>query len=213
MSKVKKAHLERAAYIYVRQSSLSQVEHNLESQRRQFALVERAQELGWQDIRVVDEDLGRSGSGHVKREGFETLLAEVCQGQVGGVFAVEASRLARNGHEWHRLLEFCAVVDTLIVDHDGIYDSAHPNDRLVLGLKGTMSEMEGSMFRQRSQEAIRQKARRGEYYTRVPEGYVLGENGTLEKDPDERVQAAIRFRRRPGTTGRRAPTCCSRRSH
>jgi excisionase family DNA binding protein len=191
MSKVQKAHLERAAYIYVRQSSLTQVEHNLESQRRQYALVERAQELGWQDIRVVDEDLGRSGSGHVKREGFETLLAEVCQGQVGGVFAVEASRLARNGHEWHRLLEFCAIVDTLIVDHDGIYDSAHPNDRLVLGLKGTMSEMEGSMFRQRSQEAIRQKARRGEYYTRVPEGYVLGENGTLEKDPDERIQAAI----------------------
>jgi excisionase family DNA binding protein len=191
MSKIQKAHLERAAYIYVRQSSLSQVEHNLESQRRQYALVERAQELGWQDIRVVDEDLGRSGSGHVKREGFETLLAEVCQGQVGGVFAVEASRLARNGHEWHRLLEFCAIVDTLIVDHDGIYDSAHPNDRLVLGLKGTMSEMEVSMFRQRSQEAIRRKARRGEYYTRVPEGYVLGEDGTLDKDPDERVHAAM----------------------
>jgi excisionase family DNA binding protein len=191
MSKLKKTHLERAAYIYVRQSSQFQVEHNLESQRRQYALVERAQELGWKDIRVVDQDLGRSGGGHVEREGFEALLADVCQGQVGAVFAVEASRLARNGHEWHRLLEFCAIVDTLIVDHDGIYDSTHPNDRLVLGLKGTMSEMEVAMFRQRSQEAIRQKARRGEYYTRVPEGYLLGDEGTLDKDPNERVGAAI----------------------
>jgi DNA invertase Pin-like site-specific DNA recombinase len=191
MSKIEKGHLERAAYIYVRQSTLSQVEHNLESQRRQYALVERAKELGWQEIRVVDEDMGRSGSGHVEREGFEALLAEVCQGQVGGVFAVEASRLARNGHEWHRLLEFCGIVDTLIVDHDGIYDPKHPNDRLVLGLKGTMSEMEVSMFRQRSQEAIRQKARRGEYYTRVAEGYVLLDERRLEKDPDERVRAAM----------------------
>ena len=191
MSKIQKEHTERAAYIYVRQSSLHQVEHNLESQRRQYALVERAQELGWHDIRVVDEDMGRSGSGHVEREGFEALLAEVCQGQVGGVFAVEASRLARNGHEWHRLLEFCGIVDTLIVDHDGIYDPKHPNDRLVLGLKGTMSEMEVSMFRQRSQEAIRQKARRGEYYTRVAEGYVLRDDVKLEKDPDDQVCAAL----------------------
>ena len=141
MSKIQKGHLERAAYIYIRQSTLSQVQHNLESQRRQYALVERAQELGWQEIRVVDEDMGRSGSGHVEREGFEALLAEVCQGQVGGVFAVEASRLARNGHEWHRLLEFCGVVDTLIIDHDGIYNPKHPNDRLVLGLKGRASRV------------------------------------------------------------------------
>jgi DNA invertase Pin-like site-specific DNA recombinase len=138
MSKIQKDHLNRAAYIYVRQSSLSQVEQNLESQRRQYALVERAKDLGWHDIRVVDEDLGRSGSGKVERRGFEALLADVCQGQVGGVFAVEASRLARNGHDWHRLLEFCQIVDTLIVDHDGIYDPKHPNDRLVLGLKGTI---------------------------------------------------------------------------
>ncbi len=189
--KIQKVHLERAAYIYVRQSSLSQVEHNLESQRRQYALVERARELGWQDIRVVDEDQGRSGSGHVERAGFEALLADVCQGKVGGVFAVEASRLARNGHEWHRLLEFCGIVDALIIDHDGIYDPKHPNDRLVLGLKGTMSEMEVSMFRQRSQEAIRQKARRGEYYTRVAEGYVLRDDGALDKDPDEHVRGAM----------------------
>lgn len=191
MGKIQKGHLGRAAYIYVRQSSWSQVEQNLESQRRQYALVDRAKDLGWHDIRVVDEDLGRSGGGQVDRQGFETLLADVCQGQVGGVFAIEASRLARNGHDWHRLLEFCQIVDTLIVDHDGIYDPKHPNDRLVLGLKGTMSEVELSMFRQRSQEAIRQMARRGEYYTRLAEGYVLGEGGVLEKDPDERVQRAM----------------------
>jgi excisionase family DNA binding protein len=118
-------------------------------------------------------------------------LAAVCQGQVGAVFVVDASRLARNGHEWHRLLEFCGIVDTLIVDHDGVYDPKHPNDRLLLGLKGMMSEMETATFRQRSQEAIRQMARRGEYYTRIPEGYVLRGVGRLEKDPDEQVRRAM----------------------
>ena len=191
MSKIRKDHLDRAAYIYVRQSTMGQVEQNRESQRRQYALADRANDLGWRDIRVVDEDLGRSGGGQTERRGFETLLADVCQGKVGGVFAIEASRLARNGHDWHRLLEFCQIVDTLIVDHDGIYDPKHPNDRLVLGLKGTMSEVELSMFRQRSQEAIRQMARRGEYYTRLAEGYVLGDGGVLEKDPDERVQRTM----------------------
>src|SRR5271166_1001010 len=191
MSKIQKEHLDRAAYVYVRQSSLAQVEQNLESQRRQYGLVERAKSLGWRDIRVIDEDLGRSGSGCVERRGFETLLSEVCQGKVGAVFAIEASRLARNGHDWHRLLEFCQIVDTLIVDHDGVYDPKHPNDRLILGLKGTMSEVELSMFRQRSREAIRQQALRGEYFTRVAEGYVLGEGGRLEKDPDEQVQRLI----------------------
>lgn len=154
-------------------------------------MVEHAKELGWQDVRVIDEDLGRSGSGRVERRGFETLLSEVCQGKAGAVFAIEASRLARNGHDWHKLLEFCQIVDTLIVDHDGIYDPKHPNDRLILGLKGTMSEVELSMFRQRSQEAIRQKASRGEYFARVAEGYLLREGGRLERDPDERVQRAI----------------------
>jgi len=191
MSKIQKNHLDRAAFVYVRQSSPAQVEQNLESQRRQYGLVERAKELGWRDVRVIDEDLGRSGSGRVERRGFETLLSEVCQGKAGAVFAIEASRLARNGHDWHRLLEFCQIVDTLIIDHDGVYDPKHPNDRLILGLKGTMSEVELSMFRQRSQEAIRQKARRGEYFTRIAEGYVLGEGDRLEKDPDERVQRTI----------------------
>ena len=134
MSKIQKDHLDRAAYIYVRQSSLVQVEQNLESQRRQYGLVERAKELGWRDIRVIDEDLGRSGSGCVERRGFEMLLSEVCQGRAGAVFATEASRFARNGHDWHRLLEFCQIVDTLIVDHDGVYDPKQINDRLLLGL-------------------------------------------------------------------------------
>jgi excisionase family DNA binding protein len=191
MSKIQKGHLERAAYVYVRQSAPGQVEHNLESQRRQYGLAGRAKDLGWRDIRVIGEDLGRSGSGCVERRGFETLLSEVCQGKAGAVFAIEASRLARNGHDWHRLLEFCQIVDTLIVDHDGVYDPKHPNDRLILGLKGTMSEAELSMCRQRSQEAVRQKAKRGEYYTHIAEGYVLGEGGRLEKDPDERVQRVI----------------------
>jgi DNA invertase Pin-like site-specific DNA recombinase len=133
----------------------------------------------------------------------ETLRTQDGPGSVAGLCRDRANacamsapgslpnRFARNGHDWHRLLEFCQIVDTLIVDHDGVYDPKHPNDRLILGLKGTMSEVELSMFRQRSQEAIRQKARRGEYFTRVAEGYVLGEGDRLEKDPDEQVQCVI----------------------
>jgi excisionase family DNA binding protein len=191
MSKVQESHLKRPAYIYVRQSSPGQVLHNVESGRRQYALTDRARQLGWDHVHVIDDDQGRSASGHVQRRGFETLLDEVCQGHVGAVFVIEGARLARNGHEWHRLLEFCAIVGTLIVDHDGIYDPQHPNDRLLLGLKGMMSEMEVSTFRQRSQEAVRQKARRGEYYTRIAEGYALRDSTALEKDPDEQVQQAI----------------------
>src|SRR6516165_4374934 len=144
MSKIHKVHLERTAYVYVRQSTMTQVQQNVESQRRQYALVERAQAHGWADVRVIDDDLGCSGSGHVERQGFETLMADVCQGQVGAIFAIEASRLARNGQEWHRLLEFCAIVGTLIVDYDRVYDPRHPDDRLMLGIKGTMSELESA---------------------------------------------------------------------
>jgi excisionase family DNA binding protein len=193
MSKIRPIHLERAAYVYVRQSTLAQVHNNVESQKRQYALVNRARELGWQDVHVIDDDLGCSGSGQVQRQGFETLLADVCQGRVGAVFAIEASRLARNGQEWHRLLEFSALVDTLIVDHDGIYDPKHVNDRLLLGLKGTMSEMEISTFRQRSQEAIRQMARRGEHYTRIAEGYQQRDDGVLEMDADEQVRHTLQM--------------------
>src|SRR5512135_1072121 len=191
MNKLTHSHLSRIAYIYIRQSKPEQVRENVESRRRQYGLTERARQLGFRDMHVIDEDLGRSGTGHVDRGGYEALLTAVCQGQVGAVFAVDASRLARNGHEWHRLLEFCGIVDTLLVDHDGVYDLTEPNDRLLLGMKGTMSEMEAAMFRQRSQEAIRQMARRGEYYTRILEGYVLRGAGRLEKDPDERVRRTI----------------------
>ncbi|HMB03362.1 MAG TPA: recombinase family protein, partial [Isosphaeraceae bacterium] len=191
MNKLTHSHLSRTAYIYIRQSKPEQVQHNVESQHRQYGLTERARHLGFHDVHVIDEDLGRSATGHVDRHGFEDLLTAVCQGQVGAVFAVDASRLARNGHEWHRLLEFCGIVDTLLVDHDGVYDLTEPNDRLLLGMKGTLSEMETATFRQRSQEAIRQMARRGEYYTRILEGYVLRGAGRLEKDPDERVRRAI----------------------
>jgi DNA invertase Pin-like site-specific DNA recombinase len=174
----------------VRQSTTDQVLNNHESRRRQYALTDRARALGWTTVEVIDDDLGRSGSG-IARPGFEKLLAAICGGQVGGVVSIEASRLARNGRDWHTLLEFCGLVGSLIVDEDGVYDPRHPNDRLLLGMKGTMSEMELSLFRQRSLEALKQKARRGELLLTVAVGYVKAADDRLEKDPDRRVQAAI----------------------
>ena len=190
MTKITAEHLSRAAIVYVRQSTFYQVMNNLESGRRQYGLVERARQLGWSDVQVIDEDLGRSGSG-TTRAGFEKLLTAVCDRKVGAVLSLEASRLARNGRDWHTLLEFCGLVGTLIVDEDGVYDPRLPNDRLLLGMKGTMSEMEVSVFRQRSIEAIRQKARRGEYFSTVGVGYVKCDGDRIEKDPDRRVREAI----------------------
>ena len=190
MSKITSEHLARAAYIYVRQSTAYQVVNNLESQRRQYGLVDRARELGWDDVQLVDDDLGRSGGG-TARPGFEKLLAAICEGSVGAVVSLEASRLARNGRDWHTLLEFCGLVGTLIVDEEAIYDPRSPNDRLLLGMKGTMSEMELSVFRQRSIEAMRQKARRGELHLTVAVGYVKADDNRIEKDPDRRVQDCI----------------------
>jgi excisionase family DNA binding protein len=161
MSKIAHEHLGRQAIVYIRQSTADQVSNNLESQRRQYGLADRARQLGWSDVAVIDDDLGRSGGG-VARPGFEKLLAAICEGRVGAVVSIEASRLARNGRDWHTLLEFCGLVGTLILDEDGVYDPRHPNDRLLLGMKGTMSEMELSVLRQRSLEALKQKARRGE---------------------------------------------------
>ncbi len=157
MTKIMPDHFARQAVVYIRQSTADQVINNRESQRRQYGLAERARQLGWNDVVVIDDDLGRSGSG-TARPGFEKLLAAICEGRVGAVVSIEASRLARNGRDWHTLLEFCGLVGTLIVDEDGIYDPRHPNDRLLLGMKGTMSEMELSIFRQRSLEALKQKA-------------------------------------------------------
>ena len=190
MTKITAEHLSRSAMVYVRQSTFYQVMNNLESGRRQYGLVERARQLGWSDVQVIDEDLGRSGSG-TTRAGFEKLLTAVCDRTVGAVLSLEASRLARNGRDWHTLLEFCGLVGTLIVDEDGVYDPRLPNDRLLLGMKGTMSEMEVSVFRQRSIEAIRQKARRGEYFSTVGVGYVKCDGDRIEKDPDRRVREAI----------------------
>ncbi len=190
MSKIMPEHLSRTAFVYVRQSTADQVANNQESRRRQYGLADRARRLGWSAVEVIDDDLGRSGSG-VSRPGFEKLLAAICEGRVGAVVSIEASRLARNGRDWHTLLEFCGLVGTLIVDEEGVYDPRQPNDRLLLGMKGTMSEMELSILRQRSFEALRQKARRGELFLTVAVGYVKVAHDRIEKDPDRRVQEAI----------------------
>ena len=190
MSRIGADHLAREAVVYVRQSTADQVLHNVESRRRQYGLVERARQLGWAAVSVIDDDLGRSGSG-VSRPGFEKLLAAICEGRVGAVVSVEASRLARNGRDWHTLLEFCGLVGTLIADEDGVYDPRLANDRLLLGMKGTMSEMELSILRQRAHEALKQKARRGELFTTVAVGYVRGGSDRIEKDPDLRVREGL----------------------
>jgi len=190
MSRIGAEHLAREAIVYVRQSTVDQVLHNVESRRRQYGLVERARQLGWANVSVIDDDLGRSGSG-VSRPGFEKLLAAICEGRVGAVVSVEASRLARNGRDWHTLLEFCGLVGTLIADEDGVYDPRLANDRLLLGMKGTMSEMELSILRQRAHEALKQKARRGELFTTVAVGYVRGGSDRIEKDPDLRVREGL----------------------
>lgn len=190
MSKITSEHLARQAYVYVRQSTFDQVQHNVESQRRQYGLAERARALGWQEVTVIDDDLGRSGGG-THRPGFERLLAALCEGSVGAVLSIEASRLARNGRDWHTLLEFCRLVDTLLIDEDGVYDARQPNDRLLLGMKGTLSEMELSTLRQRSQAALMQKARRGELFTTVPIGFLRAPNDRVQLDPDRRIREAI----------------------
>ena len=189
--KITLAHRDRCAYIYIRQSTLQQVQQNVESHRRQYALRERAGTLGFNSVVVIDEDLGISGAGTQQRPGFSRLLAAVCNGEVGAVFALEASRLARNNRDWHHLIDLCVLTRTLVVDADGIYDPRLLNDRLLLGLKGTMSEFELGLLRQRAQEAYRQKALRGEVMTRVPVGFVRkGDNG-IEMTPDRQVQQAI----------------------
>src|ERR1700722_3157181 len=192
MIKITAEHLARGAFIYVRQSTSDQVLHNHESRRRQYGLADRARALGWTDVEVIDDDLGRSGSG-IARPGFEKLLAAICEGRVGAVVSIEASRLARNGRDWHTLLEFCGLVGTLIIDEDGVYEPRQPNDRLLLGMKGTMSEMEVSVFRQRSMEAMKQKARRGELFLTVAVGYVKTDDDRIELIADRRVRDAIRL--------------------
>lgn len=190
--KIQPSHLERTAVIYIRQSTMHQVRHHKESQRRQYGLKDRARELGFQRVEVIDDDQGRSGSGSDERPGFMRLVGLVCRGEVGAVLAIEASRLARNNRDWHHLVDLCAMTDTLVMDHDGIYDPRLLNDRLLLGLKGTMSEFELSLWRQRAQEALRQMIHRGEVLWQVPVGYTRTEDNGIEMTPDMQVQDAIR---------------------
>ena len=189
--KIRPQHLERKAILYVRQSSPYQVIHNLESQKLQYAMEERLQQLGWREIEIVDEDLGRSAAGLVTRAGFERMVAEVCLGKVGAVAAREVSRFARNSREWQQLVEVCRVVDTVLIDQEMVYAPRLSNDRLLLGLKGSLNEYELDLLRQRSVEARREKARRGELLEAAPVGYIKTEDQRLEKDPDLRVQQAI----------------------
>src|SRR5580700_5069906 len=189
--KIKLHHLERQAYVYVRQSTPYQVRNHLESKERQYALTERAKQLGFGKLMVIDDDLGRSGSGMQERPGFGKLLTSVCQGLAGAVFALEASRLARNNRDWHHLVDLCALTETLLIDSDGIYDPRQLNDRLILGLKGTMSEFELGLLRQRAREAFEQKVRRGFALWELPVGFVRSEEGQIEKTPDRQVQQAV----------------------
>ena len=185
--------LKRKAVVYVRQSTPTQVQTNLESQRRQYELVEVARRRGFRDIEVIDDDLGRSAGGMVTRPGFERLLAWLCAGEVGAVLCFDASRLARNGRDWHHLLELCGLVEARVIDMDGVYDPCRPNDRLLLGMKGSISEFELGVLRARMVDAARAKARRGELRIAVPVGFIWHREIGLGFDPDLRLQEVIRL--------------------
>ena len=183
-------HLERKAILYVRQSSAHQVLHNRESSALQYAMRDRLAALGWSQIDTVDDDLGRSAAGGVIRAGFDRMVAEVCLGKVGAVAAREVSRFARNSRDWQQLIEMCRVVDTILIDQEAVYAPRQSNDRLLLGLKGSLNEYELDLLRQRSLSARYEKARRGELIVSVPAGFVKA-GDRIEKDPDRRIQEAI----------------------
>lgn len=188
--KIRPHHLERKALLYVRQSSVHQVQHNRESSALQYAMQGRLRALGWSEIEVIDDDLGRSAAGGVQRAGFERMVAEVCLGKVGAVCAREVSRFARNSRDWQQLIEMCRVVDTVLIDQETVYAPRQGNDRLLLGLKGSLNEYELDLLRQRSLSARHEKARRGELVVGAPVGFVKA-GDRYEKDPDRRVQEAI----------------------
>ena len=191
--KIGAVHLGRDAYVYVRQSTLTQVREHTESLVRQYELRERAVALGWDahQVRVIDADLGRSGAEATAREGFKDLVADVGLGRVGIVFGIEVSRLARNNADWYQLLDLCALTDTLIADADGVYHPGDFNDRLVLGLKGTMSEAELHLIRSRLTAGLRHKAARGELRQWLPVGFDYDENDAIVMTADEAVAEAI----------------------
>lgn len=189
--KIGERHLARRAILYVRQSTAQQLVHHEESRRMQYAMRGRLQALGWRDVEVIDEDLGKSAAGAVDRSGFRRLVADVSLGQVGVVAAREVSRFARNSRDWQQLIEICRVVDTLLVDQETVYAPRLSNDRLLLGLKGSLNEYELDLLRLRGLEAQREKAGRGELVVSVPAGYRVGDGGALEKTPDRRVRQVI----------------------
>lgn len=189
--KVGDRHLARRAILYVRQSTPHQLARNDESRRQQYAMRDRLQTLGWREVEVIDEDLGKSAAGAVERSGFRRLVAEVSLGLVGVVAAREVSRFARNSRDWQQLIEICRVVDTLLVDHETVYAPRLSNDRLLLGLKGSLNEYELDLLRLRGLEAQREKAGRGELVVSVPVGYHVGAAGRVEKTPDGRVRQLI----------------------
>src|SRR5215471_6630669 len=193
--KIQPGHLRRQAVVYIRQSSAHQVRGNRESAARQYALAERAKGLGWagESIEVIDEDQARSATGSAHRQGFKALLAEIGSGQVGVVLALEASRLARSSADWHRLVEICVVTQALLADEAAVYDPRDPNDRLLLGVKGTISEAEIFTLRTRLHEGRWNKARRGALARSLPVGYVRGESGAVTKDPDRQVQSRLTY--------------------
>lgn len=193
--KIRPSHLRRQAIVYIRQSSPHQVRNNRESSSRQYALVERAQALGWpaKSVEIIDEDQARSATIATHRQGFKTLLAEIGAGQVGVVLALEASRLARSSADWHRLVEICVVTQTLLADEAAVYDPRDPNDRLLLGVKGTISEAEIFTLRTRLHDGRWNKARRGELARSLPVGYVRSESGSVIKDPDRQVQSRLAY--------------------
>ena len=184
--------LKRKAVVYVRQSTPAQVQFNLESQRQQYELVEVARRRGFHAVEIIDDDLGKSAGGMVARPGFERLVASLCAGHVGAVLCLDASRLARNGRDWHHLLELCGLVEARVIDLEGVYDPGRPNDRLLLGMKGSISEFELGILRARMLDAARAKARRGELRISVPIGYVWHRDLGLGFDPDLCIQEAIR---------------------
>lgn len=189
--KIQPQHRARKAVLYVRQSSAFQVANNQESSKLQYAMQARLRDLGFTEIEVIDEDLGRSAAGTVVRSGFERMVVEVSLGRVGAVAAREVSRFARNSREWQQLVEVCRIVDTVLIDHETVYAPRASNDRLLLGLKGSLNEYELDLLRQRSLEARRAMARRGELLVSAPVGFRKGEDRRFEKDPDRRVQEAI----------------------
>jgi DNA invertase Pin-like site-specific DNA recombinase len=193
--KIRAEHLDRQALIYVRQSTPMQVRDNIASTARQYDLARRAEQFGWPKghIHVIDQDQGHSGASILGRDGFQYLMAEVGLGRAGAVLSLEASRLARSCSDWYRLIEICGLTDTLVIDEDGVYDPTQYNDRLLLGIKGTMSEAELHWIRSRLLGGKLEKARTGDLRSRPPTGLVYDPAGQLVLDPDEQVQQALRL--------------------